>query len=67
MATESLKGSQIHVGVTDDLKKAVKMFCVPEGTTEQSWAVGLLEADLAKRAADPWSAAANAKRKRAGR
>ena len=55
MAAESLKGSQIHVRVAADLKKAVKIFCVREGTTEQSWVVGLVEAELAKRAPDLWS------------
>jgi hypothetical protein len=52
MAVESTKGSQIHVRVAADLKKAVKMFCVREGTTEQSWVVGLVEAELARRAPD---------------
>lgn len=55
MAAESTKGSQIHVRVAADLKKAVKMFCVREGTTEQTWVVGLVEAELAKRAPDLWS------------
>ncbi len=54
MAAESPKGSQIHVRVTGDLKKAVKMFCVREGTTEQSWVVGLVEAELTKHAPDLW-------------
>ena len=55
MAAASEKGSQIHVRIAADLKKAVKMFCVREGTTEQSWVVGLVEAELAKRAPDLWS------------
>ena len=66
MAAESPKGSQIHVRVAADLKKGVKMFCVREGTTEQSWVVGLVEAELAKRAPDLWSATP-ARKQRAGR
>ena len=67
MAAESAKGSQIHVRVAADLKKAVKMFCVREGTTEQTWVVGLVEAELAKRAPDLWSPAGAAKKVRGGR
>lgn len=55
MAEKSTKGSQIHVRVAADLKKAVKMFCVREGTTEQSWVVGLVQSELARRAPDLWS------------
>ncbi len=55
MATESTKGSQIHVRVAADLKKALKIFCVREGTTEQTWVVDLVEAELTKRAPDLWS------------
>lgn len=66
MPAESLKSSQIHVRIAADLKKAVKIFCVREGTTEQSWVVGLVEVELAKRAPDLWSATP-ARRQRAGR
>ena len=66
MAAESTKGSQIHVRVAADLKKAVKMFCVREGTTEQTWVVGLVEAELTKRAPDLWTAATPRKRTRTG-
>ena len=54
MSAAVTKRSQIHVRVTADLKKAVKMFCVREGITEQSWVVELLEAELSKRAPDLW-------------
>jgi hypothetical protein len=67
MADGSRRDSQVHVRVTADLKKALKIFCVREGTTEQSWVVELLELELAKRAPDLWSASVPAKRKRAGR
>lgn len=50
MAAASPKGSQIHVRVTADLKKAVKMHCVREGTSEQGWVVELIAAELGKRA-----------------
>ena len=46
---------QIHVRVSPDLKKAVKMFCVREGETEQSWLHGLIEGALKRRAPDLWS------------
>ena len=67
MAAVPAKGSQIHVRIAADLKKAVKIFCVREGTTEQSWVVGLVEAELAKRAPDLWSNSLPAKRNRAER
>jgi hypothetical protein len=46
---------QIHVRVTPDLKKAIKMFCVREGATEQSWVHDLIEGELKKRAPDLWA------------
>ena len=55
MGTTGLKISQIHVRVSPEFKRAVKMFCVREGTTEQSWVLELVEAELAKRAPDLWS------------
>lgn len=67
MASGLQKGSQIHVRVSADLKKAVKIFCVREGTTEQSWVVRLVQAELAKRAPDLLSTAAPAKKTRDGR
>ncbi len=54
MAGGSPKESQVHVRVTAELKKALKMFCVREGTTEQSWIIELLEAEPTKRAPDLW-------------
>lgn len=62
MAAAVDKGSQIHVRIPADLKKAVKIFCVREGTTEQSWVVGLVEAELSKRAPDLWSKRPRGKR-----
>jgi hypothetical protein len=46
---------QIHVRVTPDLKKAVKMFCVRNGTTEQSWVRRLVENELHRKAPDLWA------------
>jgi hypothetical protein len=46
---------QIHVRVAPDLKKAVKMFCVREGTTEQSWVHDLIEEELKRKAPDLWA------------
>ena len=52
MSVTGQKRSQIHVRVSPDFKKAVKMFCVREGTTERTWILDHLEAELAKRAPD---------------
>jgi len=46
---------QIHVRVPPDLKKAVKMFCVRDGTTEQSWIHTLIENELHRKAPDLWT------------
>jgi hypothetical protein len=45
---------QIHVRVSAAMKKAVKMFCVREGTTEQAWVEGLIEDGLRRKAPDLW-------------
>jgi hypothetical protein len=37
MAESSNKTSQIHVRVPPEFKRALKIFCVREGTTEQAW------------------------------
>ena len=60
----SEKGSQIHVRIGGDLKKAVKMFCVREGTTEQTWVVELVETELTRRAPDLWSSTAASRRRK---
>lgn len=46
---------QIHVRVSPEFKRAIKMFCVREETTEQSWIVEVIEAELGKRAPDLWN------------
>jgi len=45
---------QIHIRVTPELKKALKVFCAREGVTEQSWLRGVIEAEMSKQAADLW-------------
>lgn len=45
---------QVHVRVSADLKRAVKMLCVREGTTEQAWVHGLIEDRLIRKAPDLW-------------
>jgi len=45
---------QVHVRVSAALKKAVKMLCVREGTTEQAWVHALIEDHLKRRAPDLW-------------
>jgi hypothetical protein len=45
---------QVHVRVSADLKRAVKMLCVREGTTEQAWVHGLIEDRLRRKAPDLW-------------
>lgn len=46
---------QIHVRISAAMKKAVKMFCVRQGTTEQAWVEGLIEDRLRRKAPDLWS------------
>ena len=48
---------QIHVRIASDLKKAVKMFCVRNNTTEQSWVRRLIEHELHRKAPDLWTPA----------
>lgn len=55
--------SQIHVRVSPDLKKAVKMFCVRDNTTEQSWINTLIENELHRKAPDLWSKAGSSAKK----
>lgn len=54
MAETATKTSQIHVRVTPDFKKAVKIFCVRQGLTEQAWISELIEAELKNQAPDLW-------------
>jgi predicted DNA-binding protein len=61
---DARKPAQVHVRVSPEFKRALKMFCVREGTTEQRWVGELIEAELVKRAPDLWSMDARTKRKR---
>jgi len=54
MAETIAKLSQIHVRVTPEFKKALKIFCVREGTTEQAWLSELIETELKSKAPDLW-------------
>ena len=45
---------QVHVRLPAELKRAVKMFCVREGVTEQAWVRGLIEDRLTRKAPDLW-------------
>lgn len=45
---------QIHVRVSPDLKKAIKMYCARGGTTEQAWIEGLIDEELRRKAPDLW-------------
>ena len=55
MAESSGKTSQIHVRVPPEFKKALKIFCVREETTEQAWLSELIETELKRKAPDLWS------------
>ena len=55
MADSSGKTSQIHVRVPPEFKKALKIFCVREGTFEQAWLSELIETELRNKAPDLWS------------
>lgn len=46
---------QVHVRVSTDLKRAVKMFCARTSTTEQSWIHALIEEELHRKAPDLWT------------
>lgn len=49
------KTHQVHVRVSSDFKKALKMFCVRNGTTEQAWILRLIQAELTRKAPDLWA------------
>ena len=49
------KTSQIHVRVPPEFKKALKIFCVREGTTKQAWLSKLIAAELKNKAPGLWS------------
>jgi len=55
MVESSGKISQVHVRVPTEFKKALKIFCVREGTTEQAWLSELIETELKRKAPDLWS------------
>ena len=55
MADSFNKTSQIHVRVPPEFKRALKMYCVREGTTEQAWLSELIETELKNKAPDLWS------------
>jgi hypothetical protein len=48
---------QIHVRVSSDLKKAVKMYCVRTNTTEQAWMQSIIASELHRKAPDLWTPA----------
>ena len=49
--------------LSSELKRAVKMFCVREETTEQSWEVEVIEGELKRRALDLWNGRDGTKKK----
>jgi hypothetical protein len=52
--TKTSEIRQVHVRVPAAMKKAVKIFCVREGTTEQAWVQALIEERLRRKAPDLW-------------
>ncbi|MEK7996971.1 MAG: hypothetical protein AAB403_24480 [Planctomycetota bacterium] len=46
---------QVHVRVSAEMKRTVKIFCLRAGTTEQSWIHGLIEGELRRKAPDLWA------------
>jgi len=66
MAESSSKTSQIHVRIPPEFKRALKIFCVREGTTEQAWISGLIETELKSKAPDLWSEKLPANKKKIG-
>ena len=61
MSKASSKTAQVHVRVTRELKKAIKLFCVRNETTEQTWISNLIENELSKKAPDLWSGSVRSK------
>jgi hypothetical protein len=45
---------QIHVRVSSELKRVLKIFCAREGVTEQAWLLDLIEGEMVKQAPDLW-------------
>lgn len=54
IADTSNATAQIHVRVTPEFKRAVKMFCVRQGTTEQAWISRMIEDELSRQAPELW-------------
>jgi hypothetical protein len=46
------EAAQVHVRVSAQLKRAIKIFCAREGLTEQGWALQVLDEALASQAPD---------------
>lgn len=66
MTESSSKTSQIHVRVPPEFKRALKIFCVREGTTEQAWLSELIETELKSKAPDLWPKKLPANKKKIG-
>lgn len=66
MPSKPDKTHQVHVRVSSEFKRAVKMFCVRNSTTEQAWILNLIETELTRKAPDLWASRDNPgpKRKR---
>jgi hypothetical protein len=57
MSDTPTKTAQIHIRVTPNVKRAVKVHCAQMGTTEQAWVERMIETALHKRAPEllpPW-------------
>ena len=52
--TKTSQIRQVHVRLPLAMKKAVKIFCVREGTTEQAWVQALIDERLRRKAPDLW-------------
>lgn len=52
--TKESQTRQVHVRLSAAMKKAVKIYCVREGTTEQAWVLALIEERLRRHAPDLW-------------
>lgn len=65
--SEPDRDPQVHVRVSAEFKRALKVFCAKAGTTEQAWVVDLLEVELARRAPDLWKRTRAKSRQKAGR
>lgn len=51
---QTARAPQVHIRVEPALKRALRIYCAREGTTEQQWVTRALEEGLTRDAPDLW-------------